>query len=115
MTREPVNDNNPQWVLRGPDAERRVWLDYDLASCMESFDLGPWAVVHPALADALATTDYEAVPDPVIWETLPWRLEFGNRWTLVWFGDGPKEAVPLGPRESVAEAFAHWLVEQETT
>jgi hypothetical protein len=102
----PVNDNGPEWQLRGPDADDLVWLDTRAGGCHRSFDLGDKGEVQLALTDALSRIDYGDAPEGSA-PRVTWQLvEEGSGFTLVW-RDG--ETVPLGPRDEVTDAIVSWL------
>jgi hypothetical protein len=101
-----ANDSGLDWCLRGPDAERVVWLD---RIELDDLPLGPAEAVRARLCAFCAGGRPDAVraAEPV----LAWDLDgpdAGGVVSLVWNGPEPQD-FRLGHVDQVCAGFRRWL------
>jgi hypothetical protein len=101
-----ASDSGLDWCLRGPDAERLVWLD---RIELDDLPLGPAELVRARLSAFCAG----GVPGKAEAEetTLAWDLDgpdAGGVVSLVWNGPEPQD-FRLGHIDQVCAGFRRWL------
>jgi hypothetical protein len=101
-----ASDSGLDWCLRGPDVERKVWLD---RVELDDLPLGPAEAVRARLSAFCAGGKSDTVPAA---ETaLVWDLDgpdAGGVVSLVWNGPEPQD-FRLGHVDQVRAGFQHWL------